>query len=384
MQHNTPELRACQEANSDNISIPQAVANQYPHDSSYDQLAAKVREEHVFERPSPKEVDEFKRDLKKRPRELTEREIEKYFPEDSAKAWFTKTNDFQTTSIPNPIVNLDPLLKQKGNGLTMSDLNTIIGEVGGNPIKTSISKVIEDCNQSTETPAKQKSITESKRLIEHFKEKLSTYPKYLSYEGSVVLCVILSIGDTAEVKIGGLPKVDQDIIMGLLPPNAAVKLSARDSILSVEFTDAKDFILTYAPVETTEIHTGHPKFDPIKLNFFNAVIHPEKTDASSNTNNVPVEQAGGKVTVGGSLVLDSERIKQLVGNIPQEKPKVEEEEPPRRQIVSGRNAYEIRADVLQMAIDWTLACDQWKQKKDDDVVLLAKKFYSFVEDRNRR
>lgn len=296
MQHNTPELRACQGANSDNISIPQAVANQY---------------------------------------------------------------------------NRPPL--------STSDINSIIEDVGGKPIKTSISKVIEDCNQSTETPAKQKSIAESKRLIEHFKEKLETYPKYLSYEGSVVLCVILSIGDTTEVKIGGLPKVDQDLIMGQLPSNATIRLSSHDAFLSVEFTDSKDFILTYSPVLQNDSQK-YSDVTTVKLNFFNTVIHPEKLADT----NVPVEQVGGKVTVGGSLVLDSQRIKQLVGNIPKDKTKTEDDEPPRRQPVYGRNAFEIRYDLLQLSMELSVHNCSGGPIPPEEVIMTAKKLYTFVEDRNRR
>jgi hypothetical protein len=83
------------------------------------------------------------------------------------------------------------------------------------------------------------------------------------------------------------------------------------------------------------------------------------------------------------LVLDQKRIQKLVGNTPPERVH-EEEEFPRRQPVANRNAYEIRADVLQMAIDWISKTDEYRQKKDDDVVALAKKFYEFVEDRRRR
>ena len=59
----------------------------------------------------------------------------------------------------------------------------------------------------------------------------------------------------------------------------------------------------------------------------------------------------------------------------------EEEVTVKRQAVSGRNAYEIRADVLQMAIDWTTDHNEWGKKTEDDALALAKKFYQFVENR---
>lgn len=256
-------------------------------------------------------------------------------------------------------------------GLTPSELNSILAEVGGKPIVTSVSKVIETCNQPNETSAKQKSIAESKKLIESFKEKLGAYPKYLSYEGSVVLCVMVSINETRGVSLAGLPQVDRDLIISQLPPDATSKMTKGDASISVEFDDIKDFVLTYTNGGTV----SH------KLNFFNTVIHPQKLPDT----NVPIEQDGSKVTVGSALVLDRKRIERLVGNVPPDKSHKEDDEDfPRRQPVSGRNAYEIRADVLQMAMDWTVQHDPYNNKNEVDILNLAKKFYSFVEDRNRR
>lgn len=50
----------------------------------------------------------------------------------------------------------------------------------------------------------------------------------------------------------------------------------------------------------------------------------------------------------------------------------------------SRNAYEIRADILQMAINWSQTEDgrgNYSKPTDDQVIALAKKFYSFVENR---
>ena len=305
-------------------------------------------------------------------------------------------NATQQTDIPQAVAS-----QYKSNGLTSVDLTNIIKEVGGKitlqdggqkPLPPSdpnsgeanfpsnskdpfrikdppIGKVIDVCNQSTETPSKKKSIAESKKLIESFKEKLSTYPKYLSYEGSVVLCVLISIHDTNGISLSGLPLIDRHTILQALPPDAETKMSKGDAQLSVEFDSARDFILTY---------TG--QMTATKVSFFNTVIHPQKLPDT----NVPIEQDGNKVTVGTNLVLDQQRIQKLVGNTPLDRTKTDEEETPRRQAVAGRNAYEIRADVLQMAIEWTENRDEFRKKDENDVINLARKFYEFVEDRRRR
>lgn len=51
---------------------------------------------------------------------------------------------------------------------------------------------------------------------------------------------------------------------------------------------------------------------------------------------------------------------------------------------AGKNAYEIRADVLQMAIDWARIEEPnvtYHKPSDDELLALAKKFYAFVENR---
>lgn len=258
-------------------------------------------------------------------------------------------------------------------GITPSELNAIVTEVGGKPLQTSITKVIEACNQPTDSPAKAKSIEESKKLLTSFKENLATYPKPLTYEGSVVFCVAISVSEGTGISLQGLPQSDRELILSQLPPDAEVKLSKFEASINIDFDEVRDFVLSY--------HVKGIK-DPVKLKYFNTVIHPQKLPET----NVPVEKEGGKVTVGTHLVLDQRRIAKLVGIAPHEKHKEKEEEEDasqRRQPVAGRNAYEIRADVLQMAIDWVRSKDEYNQKDENDVLQLAKKFYSFVEDRRR-
>ena len=338
-------------------------------------------------------------------RPLTEEEIEKFYPYDSAKANFPNAakDPFRThLSPPKKVTNLDPVLqelketrttalqnaktalaeafvprlnsmikeKMQEEGLTTSDLNAIIEEVGGKPIVTPVTKVIEACNSDiNSSPEKKKSLEETKKLIENFKEKVATYPKYLTYEGAVVLCVMLSVNEAESINLDGMPIGDKALILSLLPQCAIAHLKRFDATLKVEFDSERDFVLTYK-------HKNEP---PVALKFFNTVIHPNKLPDTA----VPIEENDGKVMVGSALVLDQKRIQRLVGIIPHEKPKREDEDDfPRRQPVSGRNAYEIRADVLQMAFDW--AAQGTKYTTPDDIIGVAKKFYEFVEDRKRR
>ena len=313
-----------------------------------------------------------------------------------------KVSHMSNTTLAKANCQVLPLKEKMQAGLTTADLNAIISEISGKPRlqdttpkplpptdpnsveanfpskdpfrtkETPISKVIEACNQSAESPTKAKSIGESKKLLTSFKENLATYPKPLTYEGAVVFCVAISVNEGTSISLNGLPQVDRELVLSQLPPDAALLLADGKASINVDFDEMRDFILTY--------HTA--KNEPVKLKYFNTVIHPQKLPET----NVPVEKEGGKVTVGTHLVLDQRRIAKLVGIAPHEKHKDKEEEedaPRRRQPVAGRNAYEIRADVLQMAIDWIRDKDEYNQKDENDVLQLAKKFYSFVEDRRR-
>jgi len=266
-------------------------------------------------------------------------------------------------------------------GLTPSDLNAIIKEVGG---KSFVETAIADANvynssfeEVPESDVKKKNIADTKKLMDNFREKVATYPKHLSYEGSVVLCVMISIGNTIGITLDGLPKTDCDLIIPQLPSYSTDRVRSGEVSLSVEFDENKDFILKYENEEVMELKM----IAPIKLHFFNAVIHPLKlTDTS-----VLIEQDGEKVKVGNNLVLDRQRIQKLVGkelsssvgNMLSEKDK----EIPRRQVVSGRNAYEIRSDILTLATDFILRNNKYGQDSAEDVITLAKKFYSFVENK---
>jgi hypothetical protein len=253
------------------------------------------------------------------------------------------------------------------HGLTSSDLNSIIEEVGGKPVITPIHKVIETCNQSTETPAKKKSIAESKKLIETFTSKLKNYPKHLSYEGSVVLCSLIGLKQTNDINLAGLPKIDQDLIYSQLP--LLETLHGRLSF-SVTLDDQQDFLLACNELPEDKSISARE----FRLRFFNSVLRPNNFPSD-----IPIERDGEKVTVGGSLVLDPQRVQKLVGNTPSARAKGEDEELPRRQMVSGRNAFEIRTDILTLAVDWVNQSNG--KRTEDEVLRVAKLFYSFVENR---
>jgi hypothetical protein len=169
--------------------------------------------------------------------------------------------------------------------------------------------------------------------------------------------------------LAGLPKVDQDLIFSQLP---APETWTGTFSFSVELDDQQDFKLKCEDISSNL--TAPPR--EFNLRFFNSVIRP-----NTSSSDIPIEQDGNKVTVGSNLVLDQQRIQKLVGNAPPEKVKRDEEETPRRQTVSGRNAYELRADLISTSMELLMHNRGQFKITPDEVVSTAKILYSFVENR---
>ena len=232
-----------------------------------------------------------------------------------------------------------------------------------------IAGVIGELEEEMKPPVKDRNFEETKKLITNFKDKVANYPKYISYEGSMVLCVLLSMNNIAKVNLSNLPAIDQNLIKTLMSDNVV-----KDSF-QVKFDDNKDFILEFVN------RAGPGQYN--SLNMFNSVAHPRAEDLNDlNTGDVPVEKDGETISVGGKIVLNKKSIKKFIGLEPLKrdvKPsEVESDFSQKKQPVAGRNAYEIRSDILFMAIEFLNKQDD---ATSDDVIDLAKKFYQFVENR---
>jgi len=295
-------------------------------------------------------------------------EFARKHPYDTADAWFSRPKDPFTVNLSPPkyVTNLDPVLKELRPEMTT---------------KPKIQEILDDANKNNpDYPAqKSKNFVETKKLLDTCREKMSNYPKYLSYEGSAVLCVMLSLKpDAATAHISNLPLVDQQTIRALVPE----KVNKNLDNFTVKFDENKDFQLQFSYRTGPEVGD----IDIIKLNMFNTVAHPRTSDiAQDGVNVVPVEDDGDVVKVGGKIFVDKRTIRTILGHPAKEsspKQNVDEEPFQKRQAVAGRNAYEIRADVLQMAIDWTRGEHvSSKYTRPEDVLQLAKQFYTFVENK---
>ena len=249
---------------------------------------------------------------------------------------------------PSDNVNLDPALKE---------------------IKEIRQKSLENSKELLDAQGRR--FEETKKLIENFRDKTAKYPKYISHEGSTVLCVFISVKTPPKVNITDLPLIDQQLIKTLVPEKYF------NSPFYVSFDKEKDFELTFYTLDDYEL------LYPYSLVMFNSVIHPRLEDISDGQ--VKVENKGEKISVGG-IVLDKKGIQKMIGIEPTQKNN-SSDLPTRRQPVVGRNAYEIREDVLESAIDIVKLSNVSNKRNidelSDEVLQVASKFYEFVENRRR-
>lgn len=256
---------------------------------------------------------------------------------------------------PKDSVNLDPLLQEARRLRAESKLKELKHTITQDSLNKG--KVIS-----------QKNFEETKQLIQSVNEKMASYPKhYLSYEGSMVVCVLLSMHESANVPLSSLPQKDQTLIKSIIPDEWK-----DETYIVVQFDKEKDFIIS--------LMSSDEKISPHRFTMFNTVAHPRPEDLTDTSKaEVKIEEKEGTINLGGAITYDKKRLANLAAVSPRDNRTNEVPEPPSILKTTNRNAYEIRADVLQMAIDW--ARREENPRSDDQLLELAKKFYTFVENR---
>ena len=165
-----------------------------------------------------------------------------------------------------------------------------------------------------------------------------------------------------------MPEEDQRTINGIL------KKRGLDNIkfLEVRFDENKDFIF-----KTTDSLNNSVEFTMV-----NSILYSNPADLNEKPpKTVSVETKGDKVFIGGRISIDKKEIKKTIENglVKKHTIAIKERSPGNsRGNSSGRNAYEIRADILHMAIDWYY---NKENVSDDDLMSLADRFYRFVENK---
>lgn len=199
--------------------------------------------------------------------------------------------------------------------------------------------------------------------------------KYMSYEGSLVICVLLALNSPAVIELKSLPDIDKELIINTISKTKNININF--SCFLVKFDKNKNFIITGI---TTN---GVKNLD--EYNIINTVANPRPEDLEDlQSNIVKVNEDGDNIEVGDSIILNKNKISKFMklsginNNNEKNVDHIEQEKIPKRQVVSGRNAFEIRSDILTLAVDWSI----YKKVQDENEVLsIAKKFYSFVENK---
>ena len=238
-------------------------------------------------------------------------------------------------------------------GITQQDVKTIVSnfisdKFGMKVINMKSTNPADNVLPSLSTdPVKRKAFEETKKLVDNFREKVLNYPKRISYEGSMVLCVLLSMTESAKVHISGLPAIDQETIKKVLPP----KFINDANYFNVSFDKDKDFKLDFFVSNGPNPDDG----EIFVLNMINAVAHPQRDDLKNEGEQVFIEDNGDKIAVGGKIVINKKTMQKIVGFEPKKETISSEEEPlSRRQPVAGRNAFELRTDLIAMALDFLM------------------------------
>lgn len=219
-------------------------------------------------------------------------------------------------------------------------------------------------NLKDTTPRK---LVGSEQAEKKFRENKSGPIQWISYEGSMIICSLISVSDDGDVfvNMSQLPMADRDIILNMT--NHKVSNGFRATM--DEYKNFDCYIGDNVDKESSskQFTLGN-----------RVATTPPHESSRFGTVDVKVERKGKEILIGDRIKLERQRIQEMVktetnNNSAQSKSGFQP-----RPKVAGRNAYEIRSDVLEMALDWAKS-RQDKNMDSDDVLDIAEAFYSFVE-----
>ena len=221
----------------------------------------------------------------------------------------------------------------------------------------------------TETP-----INDAGRIVKNFLSKKGGLTiKYLSYEGSLMISALTGVGSVIAMSqlLEGDRKIINDIVQDMT--------KKRVEIFSIwaSFDEYKNFV--------THIASSNPSVDEVEFTLGNRVASiPPNESSRTGGSDVKVERKGTSILIGDRIKLEKERIQNLAKSNDTTSNNVNRN-PPRPQKASGRNAFEIREDILESAIDVvkiSMGSDKYNVDEfSDEVLRVSEKFYEFVENK---
>ncbi len=227
---------------------------------------------------------------------------------------------------------------------------------------------------NTPSPTVNYSREATKQLMETMRgtKKLNNALQWISHEGSVIMSALAAVaGESGTlIQLSKLPEDDQLIIRDVLGDSIYGASSAAVHIF-FNLDEHKNF--------ECDIPVANAKSPRIKFILGNRVASIPPDEALYGKSDVKIEQKGGDIIIGDRIKLEKNKIQnsiQPVESVSSVSPPHSDARP--KQKVSGRNAYEIRADVLEMALDFVKFLNK-KGTSSDDVLDVADAFYEFVE-----
>ena len=269
------------------------------------------------------------------------------------------TKDGKTPELNEQELVITPILEKK-NTIQQKD-------IVHPPTSNDIIDITPHLKEADETPksddtenvisshSHRRALSETKKLMDNFREKVAVYPIYISDEGSTKLNVCCSTGEYCHMR--DLSSTDQILILG--------EVNKKNTTC----TGNLKFLVTQDSSRDFKLIFPMGNFDKdVTINIFNSNIHPRK-DYSNTLSGTPVK-------INGSVI---EKLKQYA-NIKSPEGITNSDTPPsKRQSLPGKNGFEIRNDIMQMAVDY--GCYSKRNIDPDEIVNIAKKFYSFVENK---
>lgn len=223
-------------------------------------------------------------------------------------------------------------------------------------------------NKDFTTP---KNLTETHQVIKNFITNKESPIKWITHEASMIICTLISVSDNgaAFINLNQLPTLDRVTVMNMTGGNVINKFLA-------EFDQYKNFKCSATNKDTKQdIH--------FILGNRVASIPPDEIKVGSD---VKVEKKGKEIVIGDTIKLETNRIQNLLQQTNNNNNNNINETTNHgivsRPKVSGRNAYEIRQDLIENAIDVIRLSDTKDSDYNsmtDNILYVAERLYEFVE-----
>jgi hypothetical protein len=203
--------------------------------------------------------------------------------------------------------------------------------------------------------------------------------EWISHEGSMIISSLISVTDngTASINFSQLPEGDRKIvnIVASKVSGRAINLSG----FSAEMDEYKDF----------KCIARFPNYPTIEFALGNRVssIPPSESSRFGNTSEVKVERKGKDIVIGDRIKIEKNRIQNLVQPTDSTNNGSNRSGNQSKQKVVGRNAFEIRQDIIENAIEIMRMSNPKSslniEDMTDDILKISSKLYDFVENKYR-